>query len=165
MTPQLAMENGCVESKTNREMADVPPRKMGVLGMKAKSHIRREKFLAILGTQARFKSEIHILRAMNSHGFAILDEPSMVRSGSFYCWQLVAEVLLYEFSSRSQPEDFKANSGIGREKGVKKSQSFAADGNHVDDADDAVAVVDDYYYSYVIVIIYIYLYIYNYIYK
>jgi hypothetical protein len=42
MTPQLAMENGCVESKTNREMADVPPRKMGVLGMKAKSHIRRE---------------------------------------------------------------------------------------------------------------------------
>jgi hypothetical protein len=101
---------------------------------------------------------------MNSHGFAILDEPSMVRSGSFYCWQLVAEVLLYEFSSRSQPEDFKANSGIGREKGVKKSQSFAADGNHVDDADDAVAVVDDYYYSYVIVIIYIYLYIYNYIY-
>ena len=144
------------------EMADVPRRKMGAR-MKAKSHRRCGKFLAMLGTQARLKSEIHTWREMNLHGFAILDEPSMVRSGSFYCWQLVAEVLLYEFSSRSQPEDFKANSGIGREKGVKKSQSFAADGNHVHDADDAVAVVDDYYYSYAIVIIYTYIYLSNYI--
>ena len=93
-------------------MADVPRQKMGV-GMKAKSHRRCGKFLALLGTQARFKSEIHTWRAMNLDGFAILDEPSMVRSASFY-WQLVAEVLLYEFSRRSQPEDFKANSGAGR---------------------------------------------------
>ena len=59
------------------EMADVPRRKMGAR-MKAKSHRRCGKFLAMLGTQARLKSEIHTWREMNLHGFAIFYPSKMI---------------------------------------------------------------------------------------